>query len=991
MRSIVCLAVLVLLVALPTPTRGATVPYRTDAELIALATRVVRGRVLDSVAERRPDGTIRTRTRLAVLEDFTGGADRVVTIYELGGVLGDGASMVVPGSPHFTRGDEVVLCLERTGDGFRTVALAFSAFAVGSTSGGVTPLSRLPGELTVVGRQRAAGDAARTLEGFRDTAAGVVGRGSRLVVDAVEAAAMVAQTSEVEAPFTLSDIEGRRWREADSGQTVAFYRNTLTPSPIVGADTDTEIRTALAAWSGRPGAALTLAFAGTKLVPFGSDALCPADNAGAGLITFGDPRDEIASGLLAIGGGCGARDFHVASGRGFHALTHGFVVLNDNLALLGYNTTPNVTRVLEHEIGHAIGFGHTCDGTGPPCAPGDAVNIMYPSCCTDQSPLPPALGPDDLAGLLFVYPANAPCSFLLSSGTDLTFGAPGGEELISVTPSRETCTWTAVSHDGFVVVSDPGSGIGTGTVRVLVPPNFRSTTRRTGTLTIASKTVNVLQLAANLDFDGDALPDSWELAFGLNEGSGTGDDGPAGDPDHDGVSNAAEFAAGTHPRGAFTRYLAEGAANDFFDTEIALFNPSSAAAHVWLRVQPEGGTEIGWPVLVFAGHLNVVRGSVFKGLAGRPFSTVIESDLPVIVDRTMRWDKTGYGSSGETAIEAPATTWYLAEGSTSGDFALFYLLQNPGDAATTATVRFLRPAPQPPLERTYTVPPRARLTIPVDAIPELVSTDVSGVVTSTQPIIVERAMYLSRPGQPFAAGHESAGVTSPATEWFLAEGATGTFFDLFVLIENPGPQAASVRIDYLLPNGTTLSKAYAVAPESRYTIYVDDEQLPAGSGQRPLASTAMSMRITSTNGTPIIVERSMWWPQPAWYEAHNAPASTVTGTRWATASGLAGGPKQAETYVLIANPGAVPATVSVSVTLDVGTVEQATYTLPPSSRTTVPIGATFASALGRRFAVVVSSTGAQPAPIVVEQAVYESPGGVTWAAGTAEPATRLVP
>ena len=107
MRSIVCLAVFVLLVSLPTPTRGATVPYRTDAELIALATRVVRGRVLDSVAERRPDGTIRTRTRIAVLEDFTGAANRVVTIYELGGVLGDGASMVVPGSPHFTRGDEV--------------------------------------------------------------------------------------------------------------------------------------------------------------------------------------------------------------------------------------------------------------------------------------------------------------------------------------------------------------------------------------------------------------------------------------------------------------------------------------------------------------------------------------------------------------------------------------------------------------------------------------------------------------------------------------------------------------------------------------------------------------------------------------------------------------------------------------------------------------------------------------------------------------------
>jgi hypothetical protein len=53
------------------------------------------------------------------------------------------------------------------------------------------------------------------------------------------------------------------------------------------------------------------------------------------------------------------------------------------------------------------------------------------------------------------------------------------------------------------------------------------------------------------------------------------------------------------------------------------------------------------------------------------------------------------------------------------------------------------------------------------------------------PVIVERAMYLDRAGQVFAAGHESAGVTAPATDWFLAEGATGTLFDLFILIANP--------------------------------------------------------------------------------------------------------------------------------------------------------------------------------------------------------------
>ena len=66
-------------------------------------------------------------------------------------------------------------------------------------------------------------------------------------------------------------------------------------------------------------------------------------------------------------------------------------------------------------------------------------------------------------------------------------------------------------------------------------------------------------------------------------------------------------------------------------------------------------------------------------------------------------------------------------------------------------------------------------------------------------------MYFSRPDQPFAAGHESAGVTAPATRWFLAEGATGSFFNMFILIANPSTDAATVQIDYLLTNGQTVT------------------------------------------------------------------------------------------------------------------------------------------------------------------------------------------
>ena len=61
------------------------------------------------------------------------------------------------------------------------------------------------------------------------------------------------------------------------------------------------------------------------------------------------------------------------------------------------------------------------------------------------------------------------------------------------------------------------------------------------------------------------------------------------------------------------------------------------------------------------------------------------------------------------------------------------------------------------------------------------------------------------------------------------------------------------------------------------------------------------MRVRSTNAVPIIVERAMWWPQPQWYEAHNAPGTTVTGTRWALAGGEVGGATSLQTYVLLAN------------------------------------------------------------------------------------------
>ena len=81
------------------------------------------------------------------------------------------------------------------------------------------------------------------------------------------------------------------------------------------------------------------------------------------------------------------------------------------------------------------------------------------------------------------------------------------------------------------------------------------------------------------------------------------------------------------------------------------------------------------------------------------------------------------------------------------------------------------------------------------------------------PGIAERAMYFGTPPDTlWKAGHESAGVTAPALEWFLAEGATGPFFETFILVSNPNNQAANLTVTYLTSTGQTVTRTKTVPP-----------------------------------------------------------------------------------------------------------------------------------------------------------------------------------
>jgi uncharacterized repeat protein (TIGR01451 family) len=490
------------------------------------------------------------------------------------------------------------------------------------------------------------------------------------------------------------------------------------------------------------------------------------------------------------------------------------------------------------------------------------------------------------------------------------------------------------------------------------------------------------------DTDNDALPNDWETKFGLDPNSGAGINGPGGDPDGDGRTNYQEYLEGSHPRGFVITYLAEGATGAFFQTRIAIANPSSATALVLTRFQRADGVTIPLYSQIAPHARATIDVETVPGLESADFSTLIEADVQVVADRTMTWDHSSYGSHAERGIlTRTATTWYLAEGATHGGFSLFYLLQNPGNTPANVEISYLLPAPQPPIVLNYVVAPTSRRTIPVDDEPGLSATDVSAILRSTNgvPFIAERSMYFSRPDQAFAAGHESAGVTAPSSHWFLAEGATGSFFNMFILIANPSTEDANVQLQYLLPDGSTVTKTHVVAAQSRLT-------LNAALEDPLLQSASFSTVANATNGVGIIVERAMWWPANnpgGWYEAHNSPGETTTGVKWAMAEGESGGSVDKQTYILIANTSSFVGSARVTLLFEDGTTDTKDFALPANGRTTVNVQVEFASSANKRYGAVVESLGTTPAALVVERAMYSNANGVVWAAGTDALATKL--
>jgi subtilisin family serine protease len=330
-------------------------------------------------------------------------------------------------------------------------------------------------------------------------------------------------------------------------------------------------------------------------------------------------------------------------------------------------------------------------------------------------------------------------------------------------------------------------------------------------------------------------------------------------------------------------YFAEGSTQTPFAVSFALHNPNPTptTAH-FLFVSPQG-RQVPFDLRVPANSRATLDGNVV--MPNAEFATIVSSDLPVYVERSMYFGHDGHSAAG---ARQPSRSWYLAEGSTVAPFETWVLLLNPNNVPTQVRLRFLREDGSV-VEQAELVPPMGRQSVYVNSL--FVTAGFATQVTADQPIVVERAMYFDRG----LGGHDTLATATPSQTWYVAAGSSRGDFDTWLLVENPGNTPTTVRVSFMTDTGMVVNHQMLVQPQSRASLFTD-----------PILPNAVyGMRVESDQ--PIVAERAVYFDAGrAGYDASAVPAPA---TEWFLPEGSTTGSFQQQLALL--NPQTQPVNVQV--------------------------------------------------------------------------------
>jgi hypothetical protein len=166
------------------------------------------------------------------------------------------------------------------------------------------------------------------------------------------------------------------------------------------------------------------------------------------------------------------------------------------------------------------------------------------------------------------------------------------------------------------------------------------------------------------------------------------------------------------------------------------------------------------------------------------------------------------------------TELYFAEGYTGEGFHEYICIANCDDVDARVTVAFFF-SDGTTQDVAVEIPRGYRTTLHVNAIVGE-GRDVSAMVLSEQKVVAERPMYFEY-GEGWKGGHVAAGAVEAATEWFFAEGYTGSGFDEWICVLNPGEDPAGLTFRFQTEEeGEKTVEGLSVPPYSRLSFKVND-------------------------------------------------------------------------------------------------------------------------------------------------------------------------
>jgi len=386
----------------------ATVP--TDEQMVVESRAIVTGRVagIFSSVESSTD-LVYTYIRLDVSAVLKGNiVSQQIVLKELGGETADHGTLVF-GMPKFEVGRDVLVYLNSWPDGALRVHQGFL---------GKFDISRDPATGSEIVERQTEGQNVVIIAGSKNNGTNRSGLDS--YVRAIEKLAntnakkmlkfeqnfyantpMLSEPNEFASKHSTGDFtplwallnpsSPARWFEADSGQPIVFYVNPAGAPSIIQVQAD--MQAAMDAWS-NAGASIKVTYGGTT----GGCGVLVAD--GQNTISFSNcdnyfSPSQSCSGLLAVSGivRYSPSQTTLIGGTRYGKAIESNMSFNP-YALCNFSTRCEIQEVITHEMGHALGLGHSTDGNA----------TMYPYAHFDNRC--GSLMADDIQGIRAIYPGG---------------------------------------------------------------------------------------------------------------------------------------------------------------------------------------------------------------------------------------------------------------------------------------------------------------------------------------------------------------------------------------------------------------------------------------------------------------------------------------------------------------------------------------------------------------------------------------------------------